>query len=115
MSSKRDKGAAFLGKLMEGVPSRGKMPKQLLEYTLEHLFGDVWQQEDLTLQERSLTTCTILIALGREPEQRLHFVGARNLGVPREKLEAVITHAAHYAGWPVAASASRVLEDVWPE
>jgi alkylhydroperoxidase/carboxymuconolactone decarboxylase family protein YurZ len=27
----------------------------------------------------------------------------------------MITHAAHYAGWPVAASAFRVLAEVWPE
>ena len=115
MSGKREKGTEFLGKLLKGAPTAGRLPKALMDYTLEHLFGDVWQQDDLTLQERSLTTCTILIALGREAEQRLHFVGAKNLGVPREKLEAVITHAAHYAGWPVAVSASRVLTEVWPD
>ena len=115
MSDKREKGTNLLRKLFEGAPTGGRMPEALMGYTVEHLFGDVWQQDDLTLQERSLTTCTILIALGREAEQRLHFAGARNLGVPREKLEAVITHAAHYAGWPVAASASRVLAEVWPE
>jgi len=35
-------------------------------------------------------------------------------GGKREQLEAMITHAAHYAGWPVAASAFRVLAEVWP-
>ena len=115
MSDKREKGTDLLSNLFEGAPTGGRLPKALMDYTLEHLFGDVWQQDDLTLQERSLTTCTILIALGREAEQRLHFVGAKNLGVPREKLEAVITHAAHYAGWPVAVSASRVLTEVWPD
>jgi alkylhydroperoxidase/carboxymuconolactone decarboxylase family protein YurZ len=44
----------------------------------------------------------------------LHFVGARNVGIPREKLEAAITHVAHYAGWPVAMTAFRVLNEVWP-
>ena len=115
MSDRREKGRALMGRLFAGTAGGGRLPERLLDYTTEHLFGDVWQQDDLTLQERSLTTCTVLIALGREPEQRLHFAAARNLGVPREKLEAVITHAAHYAGWPVAASASRVLEEVWPE
>ncbi len=90
------------------------MPKALADYTMEHLFGDVWQQDDLSLQERSLITCTILVALNRENEQHVHFVGARNLGIPRAKIEAMITHAAHYAGWPCAATASGVLNEVWP-
>ena len=46
---------------------------------------------------------------------RLHFRGARNLGIERSKIEAMITHVAHYAGWPVAVSALRVLGEVWDE
>ncbi|MEZ5260744.1 MAG: carboxymuconolactone decarboxylase family protein [Acidimicrobiales bacterium] len=61
-----------------------------------------------------LITCTILVALYRENEQRVHFVGAKNAGIPREKIEGMITHAAHYAGWPCAATAHRVLNEVWP-
>ena len=79
------------------------------------MFGDLWQDEDLELWERSLVTCTILVALNREGEQRIHLKAAKELGVPREKLEAMIIHAAHYAGWPVAASAFRTLDEVWPE
>ncbi|MEM7020460.1 MAG: carboxymuconolactone decarboxylase family protein [Pseudomonadota bacterium] len=114
--AKRDKGIALVRRLFAGIDTGGvKMPKTLTNYTMEHVFGDVWQQEDLELEERSLVTCTILIALSREEEQRLHFVGAKNLGIPRSKLEAVITHAAHYAGWPAAVGASRILNEVWPE
>lgn len=116
---KREKGIEFFKKLTEGAAnppslSKGAMPEQFVNYTLEHLFGDVWQGDELSLEQRSLITCTILVALNREAEQRIHFPGAKNLGVKREQLEAMITHAAHYAGWPVAASAFRVLAEVWP-
>jgi len=60
-----------------------------------------------------MITCTVLVALARENEQVLHFRGARNVGIPRAKLEAMITHVAHYAGWPVAVSAFRTLDSVW--
>ena len=73
-------------------------PTQFAEYSLQHLFGDVWQDDTLELVERSLLTCAMLVALNREAEQRLHFVGARNLGISRARMEAMITHAAHYAG-----------------
>ena len=113
--NKREKGLAMVGKLLAGTGAGGMpLPDNMSRYTIEHLFGDVWQGEDLTLQDRSFVTCIVLIALNREAEMKLHFVGARNVGVPREKLEAAITHIAHYAGWPVSISALRVLNEVWP-
>ena len=109
-------GKAMVQKLFAGVSGGGeRMPKALWKYTIEHLFGDVWQQDDLTLEERSLITCSISVALYRQNEQRMHFIGAKNLGIQRSKIEAIITQAAHYAGWPCAATASGVLEEVWPE
>ncbi len=116
---KRNKGIAFFKKLVAGQDGpasavRAAVPEKFTNYTMEHLFGDVWQGEELSLEQRSLITCTILVALNREAEQRIHFPGARNLGVERETLEAMIVHAAHYAGWPCAASAFRVLSEVWP-
>jgi 4-carboxymuconolactone decarboxylase len=110
------KGRALAAKLFAGAERRASatMPKTLQDYTFGHLFGDVWQGEDLALEERSLITCTTLVALNRLAEQRVHFVGAKNLGIPRAKIEAMITHLAHYAGWPCAASAVQVLNEVWP-
>lgn len=59
-------------------------------------------------------TSAMLIALNREAEQRLHFVAARNLGIGRKQLEALITHEAYSAGWPCAVGSARVLNEVWP-
>ena len=113
MSSKAEKGALVVEKLFGSAAGGTPMPEGFRQMTIEHLFGDVWNRPGLEITERSLVTCTVLVALGRENEQRLHFRGARNLGIPREKLEELITHVAHYAGWPVAVSAFRVLNEVW--
>jgi 4-carboxymuconolactone decarboxylase len=102
---KKEKGRALLD----------AFPERFRDYTLEHLFGDVWQGDALSLQERSLVTCTILVALAREPEQRFHFAAAKRLGIPRDKLVEMATHAAHYAGGPNAVGAMRSLNEVWPE
>jgi 4-carboxymuconolactone decarboxylase len=80
-----------------------------------HLFGDVWQDDRLPVEQRSLLTCAVLVALGRESELRLHLRGARNLGHDRGTLEAMMIHVAHYAGWPVGASGLRTLGEVWDE
>jgi len=119
-NEKRRKGVELFKRIVEGQPrnpssSRSSVPADFSRYTMEHLFGDVWQGEALDFQARSLITCTVLVSLNREAEQRIHFPGARNLGIEREKIEALITHVGHYAGWPVAASAFRVLGEVWPK
>lgn len=110
-----EKGRALVQKLIGGIPPNSVMPPAFQKITIEHLFGTIWQDERLDFQKRSLITCTALVALGREAEQRIHFTGAKNLGIPRDEIEAMITHIAHYAGWPNAVSAFRVLKDVWPE
>ncbi len=111
--SKAEKGAEVLTKLFGATTGGVPLSDEFRRMTLEHLFGDVWQGPELAIEERSLITLTVLIALGRENEQRLHFRGARNLGIPRAKLEALVAHVAHYAGWPTAVSAFRVLDEVW--
>ena len=114
-NEKREKGRALLEQLCGDAGAINAFPDKFLDYTLEHLFGDVWQGDALELQERELVTCTILTALAREPEQRFHFTAARRLGIPREKLLEMIIHTAHYAGWPNAVGALRSLNEVWPE
>lgn len=112
---RRERGFAVLQKLFRGSTSGSAIAPAFAEMTIDHLFGDVWCRPGLAIEERSLLTCAVLVALGRENEQQLHFRGARNLGIPRERLEEVITHVAHYAGWPVAVSAFRVLGEVWQQ
>lgn len=114
--SKQQAGMAILQKLNFIKMNPGAKPMVsagLTQATVEHLFGDIWSRPGLSLEERSLTTLTVLVALNREGEQVLHFRGARNLGISKEKLEEMILHVAHYAGWPVAVSANRTLNEVW--
>jgi len=113
-NDKAAKGRALLERLTDNPDAVERFPEPFRTYTLEHLFGEVWQGEALALEERELITCTILTALAREPEQRFHFAAARRLGIPREKMLAMIAHTAHYAGWPNAVGALRSLEEVWP-
>lgn len=109
------KGMALVQRLFAGVEvGSNDMPPEFTKHTVGHLFGDVWQGAGLSVEQRSLITCVSLVALNREAEQRLHFIGAKNLGISRASIEAMITHVAHYAGWPVSVSAFRVLNDVWP-
>jgi 4-carboxymuconolactone decarboxylase len=108
-----ERGIAIVRRLFGAAAGGAPLPADFGRITVEHLFGNVWSRPGLAIEERSLATCAVLVALAREGEQRLHFRGARNLGIPRAKLEELIMHVAHYAGWPAAVSAFRVLDEVW--
>jgi 4-carboxymuconolactone decarboxylase len=115
-SSPKELGEALVARLFAGLNQpAAHLPDDLKRYTFEHLFGDVWQGSELELSERSIITCAVLVALGKDHEQRYHFRGARNLGISKPKIEAMITHIAHYAGWPAAFGAIRTLNEVWTE
>ena len=79
------------------------------------LFGDVWEQTDLSKRDRSLITVTALIALYRSGELSGHIRRALNNGVTREEIGGIITHMAFYAGWPTAANAVRIAKEVFDE
>ena len=107
-----DAGRALAARLFDGAPRTRPLPRDMVRHTMGHLFGDVWQGDELSLEQRSLITCTVLTALGKEAELRLHLRGARNLGIDRETLEAMMIHVAHYAGWPAGVSALRALDEI---
>jgi 4-carboxymuconolactone decarboxylase len=111
--SRFEKGVAVISKLFGSAGGRTTLSEDFRKITVEHLFGNIWSRPGLELQERSMITLTTLFVLGREAEMRIHLRGARNLGIPRAKIEEMLIHLAHYGGWPVAASGFRVLDEVF--
>jgi 4-carboxymuconolactone decarboxylase len=79
------------------------------------LFGDVWEQTDLSKRDRSLVTISVLTALYRTDELRGHLRRALDNGVTKEEIGGMITHLAFYAGWPTAVNAGRVAQEVFDE
>lgn len=57
---------------------------------------------------RGIATVAALIALYRPEELSFHLRVARDNGVTRDELAALITHIAFYAGFPAAISASTI-------
>jgi 4-carboxymuconolactone decarboxylase len=79
------------------------------------LFGDVWEQTDLSKRDRSMITVAALVALYRTDEMRGHIRRALNNGVTKDEISGIITHMAFYAGWPTAANAVRIAKEVFDE
>jgi 4-carboxymuconolactone decarboxylase len=71
------------------------------------LYGDVWEQPELSKRDRSLVTCAMLAALYRTPELEWHMRHALVNGVTEDEIRGLITHVAFYAGWPCGVNAGR--------
>ncbi len=95
-------GDAFLRNFDEGFAT----------FLNEQLFGTIWNRPGLPIKLRSLITMTVLMALGRGPELRLHMRGALNLGIPPEEIKELIVQVSQYSGVPTAVEAIRAFNEV---
>ena len=110
----RKKGLEILKKMDLLKNEETPVSKSLLKQIIDMLYGTVWSRtEQLSLEERSMITLTVLVALNRENELKSHLRGAKNLGIKKEKIEEMIIHVAFYSGFPTAVSASQLLNRVW--
>ena len=101
--------------MAESRPAIYDLVPKLGQLRDEVLFGDVWEQPDLSKRDRSLITVAALTALYRTDELRGHIRRALNNGVTKEEIGGLITHMAFYAGWPTAVNAARVAKEVLDE
>lgn len=77
------------------------------------LYGDVWEQPELSKRDRSLVTCAMLAALYRTEELKAHIGIALKNGVTQDEIRGVIVQSAFYAGWPCAMNAGRAAIDAF--
>lgn len=84
----------------------------LQELVTRHAWGNTWQRPGLDLRTRSIVTVSMLVALGRMHELKVHLRGALNNGVTRGELQEILLHASVYCGFPAAVDAFRAAAEV---
>ncbi|WP_017813288.1 carboxymuconolactone decarboxylase family protein [Paenibacillus shenyangensis] len=90
----------------------GEIAPEFVRYSEEVLFGEVWRREELSLRDRSLITVAALTAGGIVEQMPYHMRLAMQNGVQSYELVEAITHLAFYTGWPRAAAALTVIQEV---
>ncbi|MCC6708486.1 MAG: carboxymuconolactone decarboxylase family protein [Gammaproteobacteria bacterium] len=112
-ASRIEKGKAAMQKLFGRAPDDAALSSDFMQVTVGNLFGDIWSRPGLELAERSMITIAALTVLGRENELKTHLMGAKNIGIPREKVEEMMLHLAHYGGWPTGVAGLRKVAEVY--
>lgn len=91
----------------------GEFAPQFAALNDDVLFGEVWAKEDdLSAHDRSMITCSALLAMGA-PQLEAHLKLAKENGVTKDEIVALITHLAFYAGWPKAWSAFSMAKEIF--
>ncbi len=78
------------------------------------LFGEVWNEEAIDLKTKCIVTVVSLMASGvTDSSIAYHLQNAKNHGVTRAEIAAVITHATMYVGWPKGWAVFRQAREIW--
>ncbi len=94
----------------------GNFAPDFAHYNDDILFGENWNNNDIDLKTRSIITVVSLVSQGiTDSSLKYHLQNAKDHGVTREEISAIITHNAFYAGWPKAWAVFNLAKEVWTE
>ena len=80
------------------------------------LFGEVWNEEAINVKQKCIITVVALMASGiTDSSLSYHLQNAKNNGVTKEEIAAIITHATMYVGWPKGWAVFRMAKEIWNE
>ncbi len=99
-----------------GKMQLGDFSPDFAHYNDDVLFGENWNNQDINIKTRSIITIVSLMSMGiTDASLTYHLQNAKNHGVTKEEIAAVITHTAFYAGWPKAWAVFLLAKEVWNE
>lgn len=78
-----------------------------------YAWGEIWGRPGLPRQTRSIITISMLVALNRDEELRMHLRAALKNGVTQEEIREALLQSAIYCGVPAANSAFRIAQEVF--
>ncbi len=80
------------------------------------LFGEVWNEEAISVKTKCIITVVSLMASGiTDASLGYHLQNAKKNGVTKEEIAAIITHATMYVGWPKGWAVFRMAKEIWNE
>ncbi len=99
-----------------GRDSLGNFAPEFAHYNDDILFGENWNNRDISHKTRCIITVVALMASGvTDSSLKYHLENAKKAGVTKEEIAAVITHTAFYAGWPKGWAVFNMAKEVWAE
>jgi len=99
-----------------GKDALGEFAPEFAHFNDDILFGENWNNGDIDLKTRCIITVVALMSSGiTDSSLNYHLQNAKNNGVTKKEIAAVITHTAFYVGWPKAWSVFNMAKEIWKD
>lgn len=97
------------------VESYKELDADLSDYIISFAFGDIYSRKSLTQQEQTMVSISTLVALGTEPQLKLHINVGFNVGLTQEKIVGALIQCIPYVGFPRVLNGLTLLKQVMAE
>ena len=99
-----------------GREALGDFAPEFAHFNDDILFGENWNNPDIDLKTRSIIVISVFMGRGlADSSLKYHLLTAKKHGVTKKEIAAIITHAAFYAGWPMAWAVFNMAKEIWTD
>lgn len=97
------------------IANRNAFNEEFQQFITQYAWGSIWTRPGLPRHTRSLLTLSMMIALNRGEEFKMHVKAAANNGVTVDEIKEVILQSAIYCGVPAANTAFHLAQEALRE
>lgn len=108
MTVRRDMWGPELAEL--AVKNATEFAKPFHDIMTRYCFGETWNRPNLNRRDRSLATISMLIAMGKETEIKMHVKAGLTNGLTVEEIQEIVLHSMIYCGVPASYTGLRAAE-----
>jgi len=105
-------GAEYVDK---SIASADDFNRPMQELVTEYCWNEIWNRPGLDRKTRSIINLSMLTALNRPHEIKLHVRGAINNGLTKKEISEIFLQTAIYCGVPAAIDSFRIAREVFKE
>ena len=112
---RRARGEAMFNEVYGGiVPLQPRAQRgAFLNNTVDHLFGEIWTRDALSIRDRRLMILGVAMALGESGIVEIQLKAALAKGeLTPEQIEEILPFIVNYIGYPRASSLGAILQRV---
>jgi 4-carboxymuconolactone decarboxylase len=89
--------------------------RPMQEYATEACWGAIWGREGLDRRTRSIINLSMISALNRPHELKLHVKAALTNGLTRDEIREILLQIACYCGVPAGMDSFRIAREAFKE
>ena len=108
-----DKGSERMTEIYAGIIGAGEQGNdRFMDLMVSHVFGEVWDESKLSIEQRRLFTMGIIAAMGEHGVFEIQCMAAlKNGELSEDELRELAIHAAPYAGYPRVGGLRNAVEN----